>query len=107
LDNAQRKENKMTLWIAEHSNGEKCERAVTRHDCPLNHEYRARATGVTQDGMIVAPGDTIIDFRGDAHTFRRVSALPGNGKSGKVETASNREFYSHVFPGLTITILED
>lgn len=96
----------MNMWIAEHSDGTKCVRATTTHDCPLNHEYRDRAATVTQNGMTVAPGDTLIDFRGDAHTFKRVSRLAGGGRAAKIETSANREFYAHVFPELEVIVLE-
>lgn len=58
----------------------------------------------TCDGMTLAPGDSIIDFRGDAHIFVRVSRIAMPGKSAKIET-TEREFYSHVFPGLTVIAL--
>lgn len=68
---------------------------------------------VTQNGMIVAPGDAIIDFRGHAHIYVGIARHAEPGKDGKLTvkdgryTHGIREFYFKVFPGLTVTRTEE
>lgn len=100
----------MTIWIASHSDGRDCERATTTHDCPLQHSYRRAGYIATQAGMTLKPGDTVIDFRGDAHIFHGVARPAEPGREAKISTTTAKgfrnDFYAGVFPGLEVIHLD-
>ncbi len=64
------------------------------------------------DGTVIAPGDTVLSFRGEAFTFVGVSRPPLPGKSAKVIVAhqdvpgATREYYDSVF-GLNVEALPE
>lgn len=62
-------------------------------------------TTTRYQGKALLKGQTIVDFRGDDWQFLEVTRGPSQGRSAKVlvqNGTDNREFYSHVFPGLEV-----
>jgi hypothetical protein len=59
-----------------------------------------------ENGDLIKPGDTIVNFRGEEWRFRCASRMPVMGKSGKILAKDKDGYYQEFCPSVFNLVIE-